>query len=91
MKSCAILVDTIDEGKVAIVVPNFSKDNVLKAIVDNFGVAVEALAQLSASMSGGMYTIKRKFFTSRIEPFKDYRDAENNFIFRIEYIRVISQ
>jgi len=89
MKKSAILIKTSDEGSIAMIVPDFTKKNVLKAISENIGINVENMDQLSASSSYGMYIIKKDTFTNRIVPVVENKDSEDLFIFCVEYIKVI--
>jgi hypothetical protein len=92
MKKVAVLIDTNDSGKVAIVVPNFSKDEVIKAIAANCAIEAENITQLSASMSYGLYAFKKEHttyqWTSNLVREKDYEDTKH-FIFRVDYIIVL--
>jgi hypothetical protein len=93
MKKPAILIDTDDSGKIAIVVPNFSKDEVIKALAANCAIKADDIEQLSASMSYGLYAFKKEHtpdqWTSNLVREKDYEDTKH-FIFRVDYIIVIS-
>lgn len=89
MKKCAILLEVGDEGKIAMIVPDFSKENVLAAISKNLAIEIENINQITASMSYGLYTIKKGTFTSRLVQCTDYSDNENLFVFNVEYIKVI--
>ena len=91
MKLNAILIQTNDEGKIAIVLKDYSKENVINAISANLAIRADNIVQLSASMSRGLYAIKNECFTSDLKAL-DYDGklcADYDFVFEVDYIKVI--
>jgi hypothetical protein len=86
----AILFETKHKDKIAVVVENYSKENVLNALSKNLGVDINNIEQLSASMSYGIYAIKMGMFTGESVQSRTYMDTKYQLTFNVEYIIVIN-
>lgn len=88
-----ILIEHKDQ-KVAIEVDNYSKENVIKTLSAALMIDEEHLEQLSASMTYGLYGVKKTtklkdVLNSGITGIKGLSNDETLIVFKVEYIKII--
>jgi len=87
MKKCGILIE-IDDFLVSTEVENFSKENVIGGISKLTKFKKENIEQLSASMNGGIYALKKHVANNRVKEIKEFSCDEFPFVFDVKYIDI---